>query len=88
VIAFVTGSTGLIGTSLVRLLVEKGHEVRALARDRRKSAEAFAGLDVEVVEATSPRGRFAAPHQLRRALHAAAYFAVYYRPGVTAERSG
>lgn len=81
--AFVTGSTGLIGTNLVRLLVEKGYAVRALARDRRKAARALAGLDVEVVEGDV---RHVAGFVDRLAgcdvlFHLAAYFREYYRPG-------
>jgi len=34
--AFVTGSTGLLGNNLVRLLVERGYDVKALARSRLK----------------------------------------------------
>ncbi|WP_275575003.1 GDP-mannose 4,6-dehydratase [Neosynechococcus sphagnicola] len=32
---FVTGGTGFIGANLVRLLVEKGYQVKALARATR-----------------------------------------------------
>jgi len=35
--AFVTGSTGLLGNNLVRLLVEQGYDVKALARSRLKA---------------------------------------------------
>lgn len=45
---FVTGGTGFIGASLVRLLIEKGFRVRALARkgsDRRN----LEGLDLTVI---------------------------------------
>ncbi|HUK90777.1 MAG TPA: NmrA family NAD(P)-binding protein, partial [Blastocatellia bacterium] len=36
--AFVTGSTGLLGNNLVRLLVEQGHSVKALVRSPEKAA--------------------------------------------------
>lgn len=45
--AVVTGPSGHLGTNLVRELLERGHEVRALCYDR---AEALDGLDVERVE--------------------------------------
>jgi dihydroflavonol-4-reductase len=47
--AFVTGGTGFVGANLVRLLIEKGLKVRALARkgSNRKNLE---GLSVEIVE--------------------------------------
>lgn len=46
---FVTGGTGFVGANLVRLLLEKGLRVKALARkgSNRKNLEA---LDVEIVE--------------------------------------
>jgi dihydroflavonol-4-reductase len=47
--AFVTGGTGFVGANLVRLLIEKGLQVRALARpeSNRRNLE---GLAVEIVE--------------------------------------
>lgn len=47
--AFVTGCTGLLGNNLVRLLVEKGWEVKALSRSAEKARLMLEGLDVEVV---------------------------------------
>lgn len=35
--AFVTGGTDLLGSNLVRLLLEQGHEVKALVRSRKKA---------------------------------------------------
>ena len=54
--ALVTGAGGFLGRALVRLLVEQGHGVRALVRERGPAA--LRGLDVEevrgdVVEAAS-----------------------------------
>ena len=45
--AFVTGSTGLLGNNLVRLLAGRGVRVKALARSREKAAKQFAGIPVE-----------------------------------------
>ena len=46
---FVTGGTGFVGANLVRLLLEKGFKVKALARKggNRKNLE---GLDVQIIE--------------------------------------
>jgi nucleoside-diphosphate-sugar epimerase len=81
--AFVTGSTGLLGNNLVRLLVERGHRVKALARSRRKAAEQFAGLDVEVIEGDLT-GVPAFQEALRGVdvlFHTAAYFRDSYKGG-------
>ncbi|MBX9791907.1 MAG: NAD-dependent epimerase/dehydratase family protein [Pirellulales bacterium] len=43
----VTGGTGLVGNNCVRLLLERGHQVRVLARVS-SDARPFAGLDVEI----------------------------------------
>ena len=43
--AFITGSTGLLGSNLARLLVSDGHEVRALVRSMDKARGQFADLD-------------------------------------------
>jgi dihydroflavonol-4-reductase len=43
----VTGATGLIGSHVTRLLVERGDAVRALVRER-SPLEALAGLDVDL----------------------------------------
>ena len=81
--AFVTGSTGLLGNSLVRTLVERGHRVKALARSRRKAAEQFAGLDVEVVE--GDMSNVPAFQEALRGIdvlfHTAAYFRDSYKGG-------
>lgn len=36
-LAFVTGSTGLLGNNLVRTLLREGHNVRALVRSKEKA---------------------------------------------------
>ncbi|WP_017328051.1 hopanoid-associated sugar epimerase [Synechococcus sp. PCC 7336] len=46
--AFVTGGTGFVGANVVRLLLEKGVEVRALARERSR-LDNLGDLDVEIV---------------------------------------
>lgn len=57
---FVTGVTGTVGGHVLRYLTGKGHEVRALVRDR---ARADFPAEVEVVE-----GDLTDPDDLRRAL--------------------
>lgn len=80
---FVTGGTGLLGSNLVRLLVQSGHEVTALVRSRAKAARSLGGLGVQLVEGDMARvSEFAealAGHELL--YHTAAYFREYYQPG-------
>ena len=45
---FVTGGTGLVGNCVIRELLARGHQVRALCRPN-TSRHCFDGLDVEVV---------------------------------------
>lgn len=81
--AFVTGSTGLLGNNLIRLLVAQGHSVRALARSPEKARQILNGLPVEIVT-----GDMQAVDRFTDALkgsdvlfHTAAYFREYYQPG-------
>ncbi|MHB1599818.1 MAG: SDR family oxidoreductase [Acidimicrobiales bacterium] len=82
-IAFVTGATGLLGNNLVRELLAKGYEVRALVRSKAKAQKQFAGLDIQIVEGDMlDVPSFAA--SLRDAtvvFHTAAYFRDNYKGG-------
>ncbi len=55
----VTGASGLVGSNLVRLLLDRGHRVRALVHRDRRMLE---GLDLDVVQ-----GDVRAPASLRSA---------------------
>jgi dihydroflavonol-4-reductase len=81
--AFVTGSTGLLGNNLVRLLVQQGHKVKALVRSREKAAKLFAGLDLAFIQGDMKDIEAFAP-ELEGSdvlFHTAAYFRDYYQPG-------
>lgn len=81
--AFVTGSTGLLGNNLVRELLARGHEVRALVRSRAKATRVLEGLAVELVEGdlTDVGGFAPALAGMEVVFHTAAYFREYYAPG-------
>jgi dihydroflavonol-4-reductase len=81
--AFVTGSTGLLGNNLVRLLVSRGIKVKALARSTKKAEQQFPGLAVEIVEGDMNNVPAFATH-LRHVdvvFHTAAYFRDNYKGG-------
>jgi dihydroflavonol-4-reductase len=81
--AFVTGSTGLLGNNLVRLLIEQGYSVKALVRSKEKASQQFSGLDVTLVQGDMlDIDSFAAELTGCDVLfHTAAYFREYYQPG-------
>lgn len=61
-LTFLTGATGFVGAAVARLLLDKGHRLRALSRpnnDRRN----LEGLDIEIVE-----GDLAHPESYRKGL--------------------
>lgn len=82
--AFVTGSTGLLGSNLVRLLLDRGHTVVALARSADKAHKLLgesSRLHIVVGDMEDVAGF--APH-LQNAdvlFHTAAYFREYYGAG-------
>lgn len=81
--AFVTGSTGLLGSNLVRLLVAQGHTVTALVRSRAKAARVLADLPITIVEGdvTNVDGFGATLAGVDIVFHTAAFFREYYTPG-------
>ncbi|WP_410211735.1 SDR family oxidoreductase [Aquirhabdus sp.] len=81
--AFVTGSTGLLGNNLVRMLIEQGVSVKALARSKAKAEKQFAGLPVEIIEGdmTNIRDFEYALVGCDALFHTAAYFRDNYKGG-------
>jgi nucleoside-diphosphate-sugar epimerase len=81
--AFVTGSTGLLGSNLVKTLLEQGHEVRGLVRSPEKAQRIFADGKIDLVTGNvQDVATFA--HSLAGCdalFHTAAYFREYYQPG-------
>lgn len=81
--AFVTGSTGLLGNNLVRLLVDQGHEVKGLIRSPMKARRLLGDLEVELVKGDMRLVTEFAPELdgCDAVFHTAAYFREYYQPG-------
>jgi dihydroflavonol-4-reductase len=48
--AFVTGSTGFLGSNLIQALLERGYEVKALVRSKAKAQKILGGLNIEIIE--------------------------------------
>ncbi|OJH41330.1 SDR family oxidoreductase [Cystobacter ferrugineus] len=81
--AFVTGSTGLLGNNLVRLLTSRGVRVKALIRSPERARKLLAGVPVELVEGDLENVESFAP-AMREAdvlFHTAAYFRDSYKGG-------
>jgi UDP-glucose 4-epimerase len=71
----VTGATGKVGRRLSKRLAERGNEVRALVRDRRRAAE-LGEAHIELVEGdlTQPSSLAAAVRGVDAVVHCAAFF--------------
>lgn len=83
-VAFVTGATGLLGSSLVRALVREGYTVRALARCADKARLQLGGLSgVEVVvgDVTDVPSFAPALEGVDVLFHTAAYFRESFHGG-------
>jgi dihydroflavonol-4-reductase len=81
--AFVTGSTGLLGNNLVRLLIKEGYHVKALARSREKAQQALSDTNAEIVvgdmnDVDAFADALAGSDVL---FHTAAYFRETFTPG-------
>lgn len=81
--AFVTGSTGMVGHNLVRLLVAQGHRVRALVRSEEKAQRLLGDLDIEFVVGDMEDVAGFAEHLAGcdGLFHTAAYFREYFGRG-------
>jgi dihydroflavonol-4-reductase len=77
---FVTGSTGMVGNNLVRLLQQQGHSVRALVRSRQKAAQLIGDVPgVELITGDMDNVKAFAPalEGCDVLMHTAAYFREY-----------
>ncbi|ATB28690.1 NAD(P)H-binding protein [Melittangium boletus] len=81
--AFVTGSTGLLGSNLVRLLASRGVRVKALVRSPEKARKLLAGVPVELIEGDLGNVESFAPamRDTDVLFHTAAYFRDSYKGG-------
>jgi dihydroflavonol-4-reductase len=80
---FVTGSTGLLGSNLVRRLIEDGHEVLALARSKDKAARELGNTRAHIVigDMNDVAGFADALSGVDVVFHTAAFFRDYFAPG-------
>lgn len=85
-LAFVTGSTGLLGNNLVRTLLAHGHQVRALARSPEKAARELRDTRAQIVmgDMGDVAGFADALRGVDVVFHTAAYFREYFAPGAHA----
>lgn len=82
-IVFVTGATGLLGNNLVRELLARNYQVKALVRSLEKAKRQFQGLDVEIVVGDLNDISIFKSHfqNVNILIHTAAYFRDNYKGG-------
>lgn len=80
---FVTGSTGLLGNNLVRLLMDRGFDVVGLVRSEEKAKRMFGETKAHFVKGDmrDVAGFAPAMEGCEALFHTAAYFREYYQPG-------
>jgi len=81
---FVTGSTGLLGINTVELLLAKGYQVGALARDPEKAARVLPvsdRLEIIVGDLENPDAWLPSISKFQVIIHTAAYFREYFGRG-------
>src|SRR5260370_35855225 len=81
--AFVTGATGLLGSNLVRALLDQGWEVSGLVRAKEKGLRVFRNEKIDFVTGDMSDVAAFAPRLAGCDVlfHTAAYFREYYQPG-------
>ncbi len=81
--AFVTGSTGLLGSNLVHQLLAAGYEVKALARSKEKAAKLLGDTRAEIVvgDMEAVDGFASELAGCDVLFHTAAYFREYFTVG-------